>query len=1070
MTGWESLVNFLTPRTFNNWMDARRKAPKDMSLPQKHLALPLHSFKVIPALERTFRAALQRPDHYHSLVDSLSREDDTRMYNTQILDAFRQLDPAGYKKFREYMISRDLWPGVGYHVYPRKADGKFVLHGMPDAHKTTKKPVEIGVYDTERQAWKAARDHEGQMLQSKHGWTREQAAGLRAARDIADAGFELQVANLREARQLAAEIGNADSDDVIKTIDKALIEMGDRRGSFVPRIRKPGSWLMYAVLPRDEIEAQKPPEEWTGQEVMIPAETKAGWATLKTWHEKQGYHVRDISRSKNMPEDVFELAGTTLKMQAFMDAALDKIALGDNASWEDIGVTASVDAMGRAAYSSPDTSKTGLSRGAQGRVFKEYGGEFDSSQQRWVFEDMSADKDKRMREAMLGNLAEDTGKQMKVKIGEMIARNISNMYKARGARAHMIKRSAAVGQDVVRGYEEDPSTAFTKYVMGLAAGEAKRQSALDMVNAFTGRDISFEEWSSPAWKKDIDPETGQEMNSHFDYVNFTKSRRVDPINSPVAHGEGLDYMKDQLRNQEAADRLIGKIKTVAVLKYLGFRFLAAPLINMTAMVTNAPATISGYGEVPLSKAIGHLGKAYIEYNKFVNFKGMSNTGTESGDQFKRRVMKALGIDEETYDLYRIIQRNKWDEAQYNREALEGLQSSVGKQMSKVIEFAMFTFGLSERMNRVGTILAGFRAIKDKTMVDERTGEERKMTVDDRAKMAKEMMSDTAHAIYGKPNRPNIARGTNPTARGFQLFYVFQTFLHNSMNTMYDLGFTRKQRKAAAWMLVMPSLLAGGGASWLTKKMIKEVGKMLGEGDDPEENFYDYMDKEFGEFMSELTRYGLAGMGGYGINLKGSLENMAHVPTSIADLIGAPGSMFFDVWKGSKDIAQGEVYRGVERMVPLAAQSAMKGVREYRQGLTTSSNMPIFWGNERATANQSDMWLRIFGFNPARVAKMKEVQWHDRLAAEKMREKSSEILSRARAYMLRPPEDRTKADWLSILEDIADYNAIAKTTRLGITPITEKRLRANLKRAFKPPKRERTRAENMAERIRSREIR
>jgi hypothetical protein len=79
----------------------------------------------------------------------------------------------------------------------------------------------------------------------------------------------------------------------------------------------------------------------------------------------------------------------------------------------------------------------------------------------------------------------------------------------------------------------------------------------------------------------------------------------------------------------------------------------------------------------------------------------------------------------------------------------------------------------------------------------------------------------------------------------------------------------------------------------------------------------------------------------------------------------------------------------------------------------------------------------------------------------MSQERKAIMARARAFMMKPPEERTKLDWLDIMEDVSHYNEIARATRIQAPLITPKSLRTNLKRAFKPPKRERVRAEYWA---------
>jgi len=54
----------------------------------------------------------------------------------------------------------------------------------------------------------------------------------------------------------------------------------------------------------------------------------------------------------------------------------------------------------------------------------------------------------------------------------------------------MTKRS----EEIYTGYEEDPELAVAKYIRGLAGGEAKRNMVVKMLQAFTGTDVTWEEF------------------------------------------------------------------------------------------------------------------------------------------------------------------------------------------------------------------------------------------------------------------------------------------------------------------------------------------------------------------------------------------------------------------------------------------------------------------------------------------------------------------------------------------------------------------------------------------------
>lgn len=243
------------------------------------------------------------------------------------------------------------------------------------------------------------------------------------------------------------------------------------------------------------------------------------------------------------------------------------------------------------------------------------------------------------------------------------------------------------------------------------------------------------------------------------------------------------------------------------------------------------------------------------------------------------------------------------------------------------------------------------------------------------KLAKEI-SDKAHGVYGKQNLPHFARGPTFTAQVARSFYVFKTFSHNYLLTMYDLGFRQKEAKAFAFMAIAPGVLAGAGA-FVGAPVLKIIASALGiGGDDPEEWVYDQLDKHLGEHAETFGRYGLFGLAG--VSLKGSLEiGITDIPTSVKDILGAPGSMVTDIAYGLGDFYKGDVWKGTERMLPHFAGAAMKSIREGTEGLTTRSGAPVFYGREPLVADTVDSVYRFMSFNPARIARVREKQWHER---------------------------------------------------------------------------------------------
>ena len=364
---------------------------------------------------------------------------------------------------------------------------------------------------------------------------------------------------------------------------------------------------------------------------------------------------------------------------------------------------------------------------------------------------------------------------------------------------------------------------------------------------------------------------------------------------------------------------------------------------------------------------------------------------------------------------------------------------------KIIDAGMLGFGATEKLNRVSTIAGAYLGLKAQGQTDH----------DAMLSLAKEI-SDNAHGTYGKANYPLIARGQHPAAQIMKAFYVFKVFSHNYLLTMKSLwgsGWTPEHGKAFSYMAIAPAILAGAGGMVGWELIMSAIAKAW-DLDDPEEDIYAWLEANVGESAENFARFGMAGL--VGMNLKGSLEiGITDLPTNFKDLLGAPGSVIMDMYEGGKNIAQGNVSKGLERIAPLAIAAPIKAYREATEGLTTRTNTPIFYGRQQAKADMSEAITRALSFNPAGLAKIREQRWSETQQEIKYTEIRTGIYSKVKKFLLQPVQERDKADWADILEDIREYNDRVRRMKLvGIVPfITSKSIEANRKRWFKPTKKE-----------------
>jgi len=546
-------------------------------------------------------------------------------------------------------------------------------------------------------------------------------------------------------------------------------------------------------------------------------------------------------------------------------------------------------------------------------------------------------------------------------LNKIVTMEIGKIFKMRGSLSSRLKRKPTV----IAGYETDAIKAVISHVKSIAGGLAKRETSEKAMKVILGRDISW-----PDYKADNEGKTFK------DYLAFVNERRIDPGKQREAYGAVMANFEWSMRNQTKLDRVVGTMKGLATLKYLGFR-LSSPAVNMTNMVTGVPAAMHANG-ISFMRAAAELKRASTAY-----------------------VMKRSAGDARIFDY---IASKGWDAPQFNQDAAGFLQSQAGKGYDKVMSWAMFIFGVTEKFNRAATISASYRALGGKSDV-----------IDQEIMEKARDISDEAHGVYQKETLPEWAMGEGFPAAMARVGYTFTKFTHNYLLNLKKYGFDGQDRKAATWLLISPAILSGVSASAVTP-IIMAIAKAMGE-DEPEEDFYKWVEENTG-IPDRITRQGIAGA--FGIDIRGSLGVRYGLPTTIKELLGAPYSVVEDVVTGAKKIASGEVMEGIEKIIPSGIGAPLKAIREYSEGITTESNQKVFGVDDTELKGSGiDAAIRAATFNPARLAAEREKIWHGKEKAKRYSEMKGAIYSEMRKYLLQ--KNRDIGDWAEILMDVDDYN-------------------------------------------------
>ena len=982
---------------FKNWNKGNIPGKTDLSVLAKWIKSPDFSFEKIPALWRVYESGLDRVDATERYYNGFTETHEGKGLLTDTLK-FQKDRLQEYEKLKKLLIDNDANKIVVAPVKWNKFEGTYDEY-LDSAMDNLK---EMGFSDQAIVAWKAYRKMAFNALEEQMKQYREQYAKMKKA------GLPPpQITTIVDGKEIEVSLKTAES------------IMGQMADYYYPRMRQSGNYTIFAK--KEGVN----PERINMDDIDIPGVGPVRVNKKAEELRQQGYKVT-FEKSKSLPEDVYETSKRTISLQAILQQSINN-TLKNLKKNLGLHFTESTTKDGK-----PELILTGDYNEQYNDVFKKHGGRFHSKEkdgkEAWHFKEPKKNLKKTILSDLHAEVNNDIIEKAMSEFAYQVTMDTANVERARGFRAHMIKRGESTGIDVWKGYEEDPNKAFASYLHSLSGGLAKRDNAIEMTRAMTGTDISWQDF-----KKD------NEGADYKDYLTMVNERRIDPATQKNAYSAGMAYMGEMLRNQEFADRAIGVLKGLAVIKYLGGRVIASSAVNLTALVTAVPASMNTYAGIPLHNSIGALGKGLNAMRTYWN---AIKTGKED----------SLGADLKW--CMDEIYRNGWDNPQVNKEALGVLRSKIGGAWAKTIEYSMWVFGQTEKLNRVSTIAGTFLELKAMA-----NGKGEVFNKDAAIKKAKKV-SDRAHGTYGKVAYPMIAQGKGLTAHLARSFYMFSKYSHTYLQNMYDMGVKYHNYKSLAYMAVAPTVLAGLGAFPLSNVVgiaLKAMLKGLTDDDDPEESFYQWAEKNLGIF-GNVPRQGISGM--FGVDIRGSLAISVDPPTNIIELLGAPGSVLTDIYDSSGAFIRGDFTRGLEKALPRAAGTIIQAAREGSGGVTTKRNAPLWHGDEQIKPSGYDTLLRIMSLNPAHTQKLKDKNYSEKQVDNYYKDWRAEINSKVRAFASKPTKERTKGNWLSIYEEIQEYNLQAHNRKADVPLVTSKTINMMLKKQSKPPSKKKPSANNV----------
>ena len=1004
-----------------------KEGKPDFKFVEDFIASPEFQFEKIPAASRVLKHSLQRRDDTYEFQKSLL-EMGSKKDLMGLLSGLEKSNPIEHKKLLEFVKSSKTEPNLqtlkkegfsfeareAWHAWNRAVITPFekdaVLMDAFRELKKTRKPEYKKLQNAILSADINKTALTANTLKAK-GFSDLAVTAWLGRREQINRGLDMMISELRN-EIIAYERAGIKPPPIVKTIDgkkhsislhEALKVMGDARDHYSPRNRASGRYKVFVTKKNDHS---------TMFFSDLPLMALKRSLAIK-YPVREGYKVV-TEKAKDLSEDVFEDQKKVMNTQQIVNQSLEAVSKQQAAKLEDFEIKGE---WGKTKDGKKEFVLSSSFNKAYNEVYKKLGGRFYDD--KWHFVKPSPTIEDRIAKGLAR--IDKSYLDSQFAFASDLTRRIANTFEARGFLRHKIGRSEAVGKDVVKGFEEDPIINATQYVMGIAGGTSKQLAASRMMKAFTGTDVSWGEFLEKNPKAE-----------YTDYLKMTKERGVSASEQKRAYSAVKKYIIENLRNEEFTDRALGAVKGLAVLKYLGLRIPSAA-VNLTVLATSLPATMSSETGIPIHKTYLNITKAANAYRVY-----------QFGDK--------SSLPKWQVNLFDEIRSKGWHQAQFNKEAIQELQTSLGRGYSQMLEWSMYMFGVTEQLNRVASIAGTYMALNKGGSINT-----------EQLELAHKV-SDLANGRYGKETYPVLAQGKGVGAQVFKMFYVFHKFSHTYLQNMYkmaqegkeslsekDTAKAKQKLKALSYMMFSPAVLAGvtGIPGWGALMLILEK---VFDDDDPEEALYEAVEDNFGTSIENIARYGLPGMGEHGITIKHSLAiDLTEMPSKIWELGGAPANVIVDVVKGADELRQGHYGRAMEYALPSFAGRPFKAHREATEGVRTRTGSKVFVGRKQIKGDSLDTIFTTLGFSASRIDKLKGKRWHKIKVRAKYAKLRAAILESYKDYKTLPRSKRTKAMYSKIMKAKREYNkrVISKELKGKVPEITNESLGAAWRRSIKP---------------------
>lgn len=378
------------------------------------------------------------------------------------------------------------------------------------------------------------------------------------------------------------------------------------------------------------------------------------------------------------------------------------------------------------------------------------------------------------------------------------------------------------------------------------------------------------------------------------------------------------------------------------------------------------------------------GKALLKAARLYSGSGFSRTTTDiNGQKVTENAMMSVenlvnaGKAPEYATLIKRLKELGFLQTSTARDAL-GMANDLNADPShmktlgeKTALYSSFMFHHAERMNREVTAVAAYDLEMQRLKKQGITGEAAQAQAIDKAIRMVEFTHGAGHA-ESAPSITQKGLGKVLTVFkrfAFTMYYMLFDTIRRSLPVPPDATPEQKELvRAARRQLVgiygMSALFAGAKGIplyWIAEAAYNAFA------DDDEDQFDEVMRRYLGEFffkgpVNYITNLGIADRVGWTDLIyrdqKGDKADASVLSQFIENVLGAPYAVVNNIFRGQEMIAEGQFWRGVETMLPVALKNPLKAYRYATEEATTLR------GDLVGEVNGANAAMQVLGFAPA----------------------------------------------------------------------------------------------------------